>query len=326
VDLILFLLVTFIAVLAVVEIVKWEGRDFLLRGVIVGTLAPALAVILEAAFELGRPTMFWLEELAGIIARTFQHISRFLLAAIKRTSGAASLMLMILVGAGGALAAEQPIAHLYPERGSKLADFAVERQGLSGQPEIRTPDASGALFVGDVVRAIREGAAAAVRSIATRAPIARVTYNYPIKIVGEGTPPPRQPSMWTVPGASQATNTPGDPRETTVTLARNVRASKMIGSTVYDVQNRDIGSVKDLIIGKGRVAAAVVDVGTFLGVGGKYVAVPLDAIKTVNNRLTLYMSKDQLQQAQAYNLEDGNIGTGSSTGHHGRERGCDSCR
>ena len=50
----------------------------------------------------------------------------------------------------------------------------------------------------------------------------------------------------------------------------------MIGSTVYDVQNRDIGSVKDLVINKdGRVAAAVVDVGTFLGMGGKYVAVPL---------------------------------------------------
>ena len=31
-----------------------------------------------------------------------------------------------------------------------------------------------------------------------------------------------------------------------------MRASKMIGSTVYDVQNRNIGSVKDLILDKRR--------------------------------------------------------------------------
>jgi sporulation protein YlmC with PRC-barrel domain len=105
------------------------------------------------------------------------------------------------------------------------------------------------------------------------------------------------------------------------------RASKMLGSTIYDVQNRDIGSVKDLIINdNGRVAAAVVDVGTFLGMGGKYVAVPLSALKTDNNRLTLDMTKEQLQQAQAYNLENPNTGAGSTTspvtgGHLGSESG-----
>jgi sporulation protein YlmC with PRC-barrel domain len=93
-----------------------------------------------------------------------------------------------------------------------------------------------------------------------------------------------------------------------------IRASKMLGSTVYDLHNRDIGSIKDLIIDKdGRVAAAVVDVGTFLGMGGKYVAVPLDAIKTSNNRLTLDMTKEQLQQAQAYNLANPNTGAGTTT-------------
>lgn len=92
------------------------------------------------------------------------------------------------------------------------------------------------------------------------------------------------------------------------------RASKMLGSTVYDVQNRDIGSVKDLIIDRdGRVAAAVVDVGTFLGMGGKYVAVPLSEIKTDNNRLTLAMTKEQLKQAQEYNLSNNNTGAGTTT-------------
>jgi sporulation protein YlmC with PRC-barrel domain len=109
--------------------------------------------------------------------------------------------------------------------------------------------------------------------------------------------------------------------------ADEFRASKMLGSSVYDVQNRHIGSVKDLIINeRGRVVAAVVDVGTFLGMGGKYVAVPLSDLKTDNNRLTLDMTKEQLQQAQAYNLENPNTGAGSSTspvtgGHLGSASG-----
>ena len=106
-----------------------------------------------------------------------------------------------------------------------------------------------------------------------------------------------------------------------------LRASKMIGSAVYDVNNQNIGSIKDLVINKdGQVAAAVVDVGTFLGMGGKYVAVPLSNIKTDNNRLTLDMTKQQLQQAQAYNLENSETGAGSTTspvtgGHLGSESG-----
>ena len=103
-----------------------------------------------------------------------------------------------------------------------------------------------------------------------------------------------------------------------------IRASKMMGSTVYDVQNRDIGKVKDLVVNKdGKIDAVVLDVGTFLGMGGKYVAVPLTDIKTDNNRLTLDRTKEQLQQMAAYQLENPNTGAGTSTspttgGHLGR--------
>jgi sporulation protein YlmC with PRC-barrel domain len=93
-----------------------------------------------------------------------------------------------------------------------------------------------------------------------------------------------------------------------------LRASKMIGSAVYDVQNRKIGSVRDVIINKdGKVDAVVVDVGSFLGMGGENVAVPLSDIKTDNNRLTLDKTKEQLQQMAEYRLEDRNTGAGSST-------------
>ncbi len=93
-----------------------------------------------------------------------------------------------------------------------------------------------------------------------------------------------------------------------------IRASKMIGSTVYDVHNRDIGKVQDVILDRdGRVASVVVDVGTFLGMGGKNVAVRLSDIKSDNNRLTLDLTKEQLQEAQAFQLENPDTGAGSST-------------
>jgi sporulation protein YlmC with PRC-barrel domain len=92
-----------------------------------------------------------------------------------------------------------------------------------------------------------------------------------------------------------------------------VRASKFIGSTVYDVQNQNIGSVKDLVFDRdGRIEAAIVDVGTFLGMGGKYVAVRLSDIKTANNRLTLDMSKDRLKSAPEFKFPQ-TASTGTST-------------
>jgi sporulation protein YlmC with PRC-barrel domain len=93
-----------------------------------------------------------------------------------------------------------------------------------------------------------------------------------------------------------------------------VRASKVIGSTVYDLQNRNIGKVSDLVLNKdGTVDVVVLDVGSFLGLGGKYVAIPISDLKTDNNRLTLDRTKEQLQQMAAYQLENPDTGTGSST-------------
>jgi sporulation protein YlmC with PRC-barrel domain len=100
-----------------------------------------------------------------------------------------------------------------------------------------------------------------------------------------------------------------------------IRASKMIGSAVYDVHNRKIGHIKDLVLDRGgQIASVVVDVGAFLGIGGKYVAIALHDFKTDHNRLTLDLTKEQLQQAQKYRLENPNTGAGTSTSpvHGGR--------
>jgi sporulation protein YlmC with PRC-barrel domain len=92
-----------------------------------------------------------------------------------------------------------------------------------------------------------------------------------------------------------------------------MRASKMIGSRVYDLQNRNIGKVSDLIVNRqGSIDSVIVDVGSFLGMGGKNVAVKPSDLKTDNNRLTLDVTKEQLQQMSEYNLRDRNTGAGTS--------------
>jgi hypothetical protein len=72
-----------------------------------------------------------------------------------------------------------------------------------------------------------------------------------------------------------------------------IRASKFMGSTVYDLQNQEYRQRERPDLRSRRtIEAAVIDVGAFLGMGGKYVAVKLNDIKTTNNRLTLDMSKE----------------------------------
>ncbi len=58
------------------------------------------------------------------------------------------------------------------------------------------------------------------------------------------------------------------------------RASKFIGSAVYDDQNHKIGSVDDLVVSdKDRITVAILSVGGFLGMGNKLVAVKFDQLR-----------------------------------------------
>src|SRR5688500_12396672 len=50
-----------------------------------------------------------------------------------------------------------------------------------------------------------------------------------------------------------------------------IRATQMNGATVYDAHGKSIGDIADVILDKqGKVVAVVLDVGSFLGIGGKH--------------------------------------------------------
>jgi PRC-barrel domain len=58
------------------------------------------------------------------------------------------------------------------------------------------------------------------------------------------------------------------------------RASKVVGLSVYNDKNENIGSINDLLMDKsGNIKAAVLGVGGFLGMGAHLVAIPLEKLK-----------------------------------------------
>ena len=96
-----------------------------------------------------------------------------------------------------------------------------------------------------------------------------------------------------------------------------MRASKLIGSTVKNDANESIGSINEVVLGKdGKVAAVVIGVGGFLGMGEREVAVNFAALRIAqdsNSRtvISLNASKDTLKAAPEWKW------TGDSSGASG---------
>lgn len=83
-----------------------------------------------------------------------------------------------------------------------------------------------------------------------------------------------------------------------------VLARDFVGKPVWNLQNHTIGKVKNLVISDdGRVQAAIVDVGKFLGKGKKDIAIDFGAIQRVRvektGQLQLYVNAGRAQLAAA---------------------------
>jgi sporulation protein YlmC with PRC-barrel domain len=62
-------------------------------------------------------------------------------------------------------------------------------------------------------------------------------------------------------------------------VAKGYRASKLLGSGVVNDKNEKVGSLDDIIIDQKQVLFAVLQVGGFLGIGSRLVAVPYGSLK-----------------------------------------------
>ncbi|WP_419896841.1 PRC-barrel domain-containing protein [Roseomonas sp. USHLN139] len=87
------------------------------------------------------------------------------------------------------------------------------------------------------------------------------------------------------------------------------RASRVIGSPVFNPAGEQIGAVVDMmLLEEGRVASLILGVGGFLGVGTKYVAVPMAEIRFLPGphgtpRLEGAMTREALREAPAFDLD-----------------------
>jgi sporulation protein YlmC with PRC-barrel domain len=68
-----------------------------------------------------------------------------------------------------------------------------------------------------------------------------------------------------------------------LSLQGDWRTSKVVGLSVYNDNNENVGSINDLLTDRnGNIKAAVISAGGVLGVGAHLVAVPFDKVKFVN--------------------------------------------
>lgn len=88
-----------------------------------------------------------------------------------------------------------------------------------------------------------------------------------------------------------------------------MRASKLIGTNVVNTANETVGEINEIVLGKdGKVAAVIVGVGGFLGMGEREVAMSYSGLrfaKDTNGRdvITVNATKDQLKAAPAWKWE-----------------------
>lgn len=120
--------------------------------------------------------------------------------------------------------------------------------------------------------------------------------------------PAATPTDPAAPGAKTDTTTTAAIDKSTLKElpATDVRAEEMIGTTVYGADDANIGEIGDVVMTPdGMIDAYIIDVGGFLGMGEKEVAVGSDNLafmtdKDGNKYLYTNFTKEQLDAAAAY--------------------------
>jgi sporulation protein YlmC with PRC-barrel domain len=109
------------------------------------------------------------------------------------------------------------------------------------------------------------------------------------------------------PAATDSTETAAIDRSTLKEVnAAELRTEDFVGTTVYGADDANVGEIGDVVLGQdGKVDAVIIDVGGFLGVGEKEVAVGMDNLAFMADEdgdryLYTKFTKEQLDAAPAY--------------------------
>ena len=107
--------------------------------------------------------------------------------------------------------------------------------------------------------------------------------------------------------ATDTTQTAAIDRSTLTEMpADNIRAEELVGTTVYGANEENVGEIGDVLVTTdGNADAVIIDVGGFLGLGEKEVAVGMDKLAFMtdangNKYLYTNFTKEQLEAQTAY--------------------------
>lgn len=133
-------------------------------------------------------------------------------------------------------------------------------------------------------------------SLALLASIATTKFLAAAELPQAGQPQPAQP-----PGTAPAASPP----PAAATVLDNREVSGILGRAVLSTANENMGRIIDVIVDeRGRVRAAIIDFGGFLGVGSRKIAVDWNALHFSpdkdHNRIILELTRDQVKAAPEY--------------------------
>ncbi len=89
--------------------------------------------------------------------------------------------------------------------------------------------------------------------------------------------------------------------------ATDMRADKLIGTSVYNAEGQEVGSVQDIVFDKdGKIVGVVLKVGGLLGIGGKSVGIKWDEVQVMPQEdiVKVNYSEDQLKVAPDFKTQD----------------------
>ncbi|MDW6022844.1 PRC-barrel domain-containing protein [Mesorhizobium sp. BAC0120] len=93
-----------------------------------------------------------------------------------------------------------------------------------------------------------------------------------------------------------------------------IRASRVIGTSVYNTAGDHIGTIEDVMLEKASngIMFAVIGFGGFLGIGEKYHAIPWSVLDYEPTRggYVVPFTKEQLQAAPSYTIDELTQGDG----------------
>lgn len=87
-----------------------------------------------------------------------------------------------------------------------------------------------------------------------------------------------------------------------------VRSCDVVGVSVINYENETLGKVYEIVLNKytGQTAYVVLESGAFLGMGGKFFAIPWKAFKFVpeKNAFLVSLNKEQLKNAPGFDKDN----------------------